>query len=138
MNDLERQLRAWVPRRPSAKLKAQTFCAAPAAVGDQVDHLTPEASHLTAHHSLAWLAPATAALLFVAMLFNQRTGAGFSASDNSSPMVAVALSNQSAAAWLPGSFSRDVNSLPAETFKWTNGSSSTSSISSPLGRRGKN
>jgi len=85
------------------------------------------------HHWVAWLAPATAALLFVAVLFNQRNGPFVTG--GSSPMVALALSNQSAAAFLPGSFSRDVNGPSAETFEWTNGSGSTSSIHSLSGRR---
>jgi hypothetical protein len=45
-------------------------------------------------------------------------------------MVAVALSNQSIAPWLPGSFSREHNGLPTGTFEWTNGSGSGSGIGS--------
>jgi hypothetical protein len=38
-----------------------------------------------------------------------------------SPMAAVALSNQSAAAWLPGSFAHEQNRLPSGSFERTNG-----------------
>jgi hypothetical protein len=53
-------------------------------------------------------------------------------------MIAVALSNQNVAPWLPGSFAREQNGLPNETFEWTNGSRSTSSISSLSRLRGTN
>ena len=38
------------------------------------------------------------------------------------------LSNQSAAAYLPGGFQAEQNNLPADAFKWTSGGGSTSSI----------
>jgi hypothetical protein len=135
---LETQLRAWRPRRPSAKLKARIFSAAHPPIASEQASVTDDDSHGATRHPWAWLAPVTAALLFVAVLFNQRNGPGFSVTATSSPMVAMALSNQSVAAWLPGSLARDVNGLPAETFEWTNGSGSTSSISSLPGWRGKN
>ena len=74
---------------------------------------------------LNWLAPATVALLFLCVLFNPRNNLP---QPGSSAIIAVALSNQSAAAWLPGSFACGQNSLPSETFEWTNGRSSTSSL----------
>lgn len=39
-------------------------------------------------------------------------------------MVAMILSNQSAAAYLPGSFQAEQNNLPADAFKWTRASRS--------------
>ena len=39
-------------------------------------------------------------------------------------MVAMILSNQSAAAYLPGSFQAEQNNLPADAFKWIRGSAS--------------
>jgi len=135
LNDTETQLRALTPRRPSPALKQRIFAAA-AALKQQPRSASdaPEAPH---HPSWAWLAPVTAALLVVAVVYNQRNPTIYSSSA-SSPMVALALSNQSAAAWLPGSFAHEVNALPEETLEWTNGSRSTSSISSLSGSRGTN
>ena len=52
------------------------------------------------------------------VLFNQRYVANFSASAGAGPLVAMILSNQSAAAYLPGSVQADHNNLPADAFKW--------------------
>jgi hypothetical protein len=77
---------------------------------------------------LSWLPPATAALLLLCVLFNQHSSQAISSAGANS-LVAVALSNQSAAPWLPGSFSREHNGLPTGTFEWTNGSSGIGSRS---------
>jgi hypothetical protein len=71
------------------------------------------------------------------VLFNQHNSQAISGSANPG-MIAVALSNQSAAAWLPGSFSRERNGLPNGSFEWTNGNGSTSSIRSLSSLRGTN
>jgi hypothetical protein len=63
------------------------------------------------------------------VLFNQHSSQALSSSGANS-IVAMALSNQSIAPWLPGSFSREHNGLPTGTFEWTNDSSSSSSIGS--------
>ena len=73
---------------------------------------------------VTWLAPVTAALMLMCVLFNQRYGSAFSVSVNPGPMVAMILSNQSAAAYLPGSFQPEQNNLPADAFKWTHGNRS--------------
>ena len=73
--------------------------------------------------------PAMAALLLLCVLFNQHSSQALS-SAGSNPMIAVALSNQSVAPWLPGSFSREHNGLPNGTFEWTNGSSPSSGVGS--------
>jgi hypothetical protein len=73
--------------------------------------------------------PATAALLLLCVLFNQHSSQAISSAGPNS-MVALALSNQSVAPWLPGSFSREHNGLPNGTFEWTNGSGPTSGIGS--------
>jgi hypothetical protein len=85
---------------------------------------------------LSWLAPATMALLLSFVLFNQRSASGFYVSSDSGPLVAAAMSNQGAATWLPGSFQRDQNSLPAGNFGWTNERASTSSVTSLFRARG--
>lgn len=126
MNDLENQFRSWPLRRPSARLRQRIFAGA---IGTQRVTVIEEPSALAENPSppfrLAWLAPATMALLLLCVLFNQRNNP-FPASAGNGTMVAVALSNQSAASWLPGSFANDQNSIPAETFEWTNGSGSSS------------
>jgi len=78
---------------------------------------------------LSWLPPATAALLLLCVLFNQHSSQALSSAGSNS-MVAVALSNQSIAPWLPGSFPREHNPLHTGTFEGTNGSGSTSGIGS--------
>ena len=113
MNDLERQLRSWVPRRPSARLER---------------HLFPRARKH--RHSLGfrlgWLAPATASLLLAALLMGQHSGRALG-SATAAPMVALMLSNQSAAAYLPGTFQGENNRLPPG-YQWT---ASTGGISNP-------
>jgi hypothetical protein len=109
--DLETQLLGWTPRRPSARLERRLFggSRAPAEV------LLP--------FRLTWLAPATVALAMLCVLVNQRYGAAFATAASPAPMVAMILSNQSAAAYLPGSVQAEQNNLPADAFKWTRGSS---------------
>ena len=119
MNDLEKQLRSWALRPPSPKLKARIF-EQPSLLA-QSSGSAVTLSHPATPFRLSWLAPATMALLLICVLFNQRNiPIAFSNSLQPSSMVAVALSNQNAAAWLPGSFAHDQNSIPAEPIKWTN------------------
>lgn len=141
MNELETQLRSWVPRRPSAKLERNIFARRSPSAGT-VEPTTAAAAvspeQKSAGFRLSWLAPATVALLLICMLFNQHNIQALSVASDSGPMVAVALSNQSVAPWLPGSFAREQNGLPNETFEWTNGSGSTSRIRSISGSRWTN
>lgn len=148
MNDLEMQLRSWAPRRPSAKLKQRIFAAdreveLPAAsqAGVACSALRVpfilSLAHCFKPRSFRWLAPAMAALFLACILFNERSAP--MATPSSSPLIAMILSsNQSAAAYLPGSFQREQNGLPSDTFEWTNGSGSTSSISSLSESKGRN
>src|ERR1035437_3511423 len=101
MNELENQLLLWTPRRPSARLERQLFAAGP--VAEVLPLLR-----------LSWLAPATAALMLMCVLFNQCYGPALSVSAPSGPLVAMILSNQTAAAYLPGSFRAERNNLPAD------------------------
>jgi hypothetical protein len=114
MNELETQLGLWTPRHPSARLERRLFAAGAA----PVEALLP--------FRFTWLAPATAALMLMCVLFNQRYAASLSAATTPGPLVAMILSNQSAAAYLPGSFKAEQNNLPADTFKWTRSRPSTS------------
>ncbi len=121
MTEWERQLRSWKPRRPSARLKERLF-ATPI-----TDPPSPLADRHTPAFHLSWLAPATAALLLVAALVNQHNSGAVFESPRSASMVAMILSNQSAAAYLPATFQSEQNGLPPGTFEWTNGSRSASS-----------
>ena len=106
MIELEKQLHSWTPRRPSARLERRLF----AAQTVPADALAP--------FRFNWLAPTTAALALACVLFNQRYGPAFSGSAGARPMVALILSNQSAAAYLPGSVQAEQNNLPADAFSW--------------------
>jgi hypothetical protein len=125
LNELELQLRSWVPRRPSARLKRRLF-------RRPVPNEAPEPSF-----RLSWLPPATAALLLLCVLFNQHSSQALSSAGSNS-IVAIALSNQSVATYLPGSFPREHNPLPTGTFEWTNGSGSASGIGSHSVSSGSN
>src|SRR5262245_44639001 len=109
MNDVEKQLRSWVPRRPSAKLERRIF--APAIAAAAIEAPSAMAGSKAPPFRFSWLAPATVAFLLMCVLFNQHNSQALSGPANPG-MIAVALSNQSAAAWLPGSFSRERNGLP--------------------------
>jgi hypothetical protein len=124
MNELETQLRSWAPRRPSAKLERQIFAERQAA------------ADIEPVFRLRWLAPAAVALVMMCVMFNQRNNPAFSGSSSSGSMVALIMSNQSVAAYLPSSFQPEQNALPAETFEWTNGSEVTFRPTLFLPRRG--
>ena len=142
MNDLEMQLRSWAPRHPSAKVKQRIFSAKSAefAPVHPIILLADQLSRVTRWlkpTSFRWLAPAMAGLFLVCIILNQHSAP--IASPASAPLMAMILSsNQSAAAYLPGSFQREQNRLPSDTFEWTNGSGSTSSISSLSESKGRN
>ena len=126
MNELEKWLYSWTPRRPSARLERQLF----GARAVPVEALLP--------FRFGWLAPTTVALALMCVLFNQHYGAPSYAPTGASPMVAMILSNQSSAAYLPGSFQAEQNNLPADTFKRTRESSAPRvpvSFSRPTGGR---
>ena len=138
MNELtesEIQLRSWAPRRPSGRLERRILKAA--AVAPSPDRQSPITDHPSPGFRLRWLAPATAALVLLCVLYNQRTGDSLGGSTNASPFVAMILSNRSVVAYLP-SFQREQNGPPADTFEWTNGSGSTSSIRSLLAPKAQN
>ena len=114
MNPLETQLRSWTPRRPSVKLERRLFGRKRSA---------PQSAAM-----LGWLLPATACFLFVCLLSNPENIAPFADQSQRGRLVALSLSNQSYAPFLPGSFQRTANRL--DSFEWTNGGSSTSSLGS--------
>jgi hypothetical protein len=120
MKELEARLHSWAPRRPSRRIEKRLF-------GRRPRHTGP---------AFNWLAPVTAALLLTCLIFNQH-GSQVRESGAHEALVAVVLSNQSSAAYLPGSFQRDANIITANTFEWTNGSRFTSSIRSLSGPKRK-
>lgn len=142
MSELETLLRSWTPRRPSQGVKHRALTD-----GGASHELVAERPSLggagtatlpPAPFRLGWFAPVTVSLLLGCVLFNQHNSFLLSQSGNGGPLVAAALSNQSAAAWLPGSFQRSQNSLPVDAFDWTNGSGFASSLSSSVRFGGTN
>jgi hypothetical protein len=119
MNELEKQLLSWTLRHPSARVERRLFAAGTASA----EPLLP--------FRVTWLAPATAALLLMCVVFNQRCASALSGSATSGPLVAMILSNQSAAAYLPGSVQAEHNNLPADAFKWTSARIASAGVTSP-------
>ncbi len=121
MSELEKILRSWTPRHPSPAVKRRILTAVangPALCSDDEPE-TAEGFEYTPFR-LGWFAPATLSLLLACVLFNHHNSFVLSDSGGGGPLVAAALSNQSAAAWLPGSFQHAQNSLPVDAFEWTN------------------
>ena len=115
---MENQLLLWTLRRPSAALERRLFAVGPA----PAEALPP--------FRFTWLAPVTAALMLMCVLFNQRYGPTLSGSAGAGPLVAMILSNQSAPAYLPGSVQAEHNNLPADAFNWTSRSGSAAVVPS--------
>jgi hypothetical protein len=137
MNELELQLRSWVPRPPSAKLSQKLFARPQSEeASSATEHGTRNADH--APFSFRWLVPASAALLLVCLIFNQHSSAPITGGARSEPMIAMITSNQSTVPYFPSTFQKEQNSLLTDTFEWTNGSGSTSSISSLSPSKGSN
>ena len=127
MNDLELLLNSWAPRRPSPNLRQRIF----ANLAGHPDDV--HASRLTPHSPFLWLAPAAACLLLALAIVGQRNGPSFARPANSMPIMAVILSYQSYAAFLPSGFQPGQNSL-RNTFEWTNlsRSATTKGFLSPM------
>src|SRR2546425_12907781 len=102
MNLLETQLRSWAPRRPSARLEQRLFAVAP--------------SQPRPAHAFGWLAPAMACFLLALAVAGQRNAATVASGAHRDALVAVIMSNQSYAAYLPGNFQHGQNRLPTDTF----------------------
>ncbi len=126
MNELEQQLHSWAPRHPSASVKARIFAnpgtETPLALGAAIAPGATLAVRLESpSFRLNWLAPGFAALLLVCLVFSQRNLPAAGSALAEDPMFAVALSNQSAAAWLHTGFTSSQNRVPSDTLEWTNG-----------------
>jgi hypothetical protein len=115
MKALETQLRSWKPRRPSAKLEQKLF-------GRM--ELDPGVQAL-----IRWLTPLAACAILTVTALNHPSETGERAAAEAAEILAMSLSNQHYASFLPGSFQCEANRL--DTFGWTNGGrfpSSTLSI----------
>ena len=108
---LETQLRSWTPRRPSAALEQRIFGETGTSPGGRA--------------LMRVLIPAAACLILTMAMLNQPDRAVVSAAAGQRAIMAMSLSNQSYAAYLPGSFACEANRL--DTFRWTNGGGSPSS-----------
>ena len=115
MNELEARLRTWTPRAPSRSLKAQIFRAA-------------RAQNTLTGITFRLVGPATAAVLLLCGIFNQREATIIALATQNGSLVTGGLSNQSAAAFLPCAFQPEANCPPADTFEWTNSRGSSLSI----------
>jgi len=124
MNELEKHLRSWVPRKPSARIEAKLF------------KKTKVYAPLQNPAGMHWLAPATAAVLGVLLLANYREAIPVAKVAPSGELVVAVLSNRTAAAALSAVSIQAHNTLSADTFEWTNDSGSFSSVSSLLPRKG--
>jgi hypothetical protein len=114
MTPLEAQLRSWTPRGPSPILEHRLF--------------GPAQNHYPVQRWLTVLAPTAACLLLTVALLRQPGPALAPGDESQAALVALGLSNQSYAAYLPGSFQPTANRL--DTFEWTNRGCSTSSMRS--------
>jgi hypothetical protein len=110
-NQLENQLRSWMPRRPSARLEEALF--RPQLVAEAID---------SGHFSWRHFAPLAAVFLLSLIIFSNRNlnSVYLSASAADSIIAAVALSNQTAASYVTSQDSCDRNRIPLERFETIN------------------
>src|SRR5438093_120386 len=121
-NPLETQLRSWKPRRPSARLERKLFGRArrsARAVGDCGENGARGATRPTFPAFASLLAPAAACLIVATAALNHPAAVPDAARADREALGAMSVSNQSYAAYLPGSFQLTANRL--DTFRWTNG-----------------
>src|SRR5262245_32903458 len=123
-NNLETRLRSWTPRRPSPGLERRIFDGRTASKpGEGRRHPWPA---LPAFASL--LAPAAACLLLAAGVLTHSGPLTNAVRSEREALAAMSVSNQSFAAYLPGSFQLSANRL--DTFGWTNGAGFNSPMDS--------
>jgi len=103
---VEKQLLAWKPCGPSAKLRRRIFGQPDLAGGPVLTH--------------SWRAPACVGLLLLAMASHWQSGR-VPASAPDRDFFAVVLSNRSLAAWPAGSERHARNGPPCDRFEWVHG-----------------
>lgn len=114
MNPLEEQLRSWTPRRPSPKLEQRLFGRTPWC--------------FTLPKLVSVFAPTVACLLLTLAGLKQFGTPILVTADPQTSLLAMSLSNQQFAPYLPGNGQSVANRL--DTFEWTNGGASRSSVRS--------
>jgi len=114
MNTLETQLRSWTPRRPSPRLERRLF--------------GREALHFSISRLISVLTPTAACVLLTVSMLKQSAHELLPDGGNQAALVAMGLSNQNYAAYLPGAFQPTANRV--DTFEWTNRGYSNSSMDS--------
>ena len=114
MNTLETQLRSWTPRRPSSGLERRLF--------------PTERLHLSISRLITILTPAAACVLLTASMMRQSAQELMSNGNERATLVAMGMSNQNFAAYLPGTYQPTANRV--DTFEWTNRGYSNSSMDS--------
>lgn len=115
MNTLETQLRSWTPRRPSPGLERRVLGGEPAA-------------QFSFSRLATVLVPTAACLLLAIPLARQSAQELLPHQREQAALVALGLSNQNYAAYLPGSFQPTANRV--DTFEWTNRGYSNSTMDS--------
>ncbi len=107
-------MRSWTPRHPSPRLERRALGRSPATSSVQ--------------RLFTVLAPTAACLLLTVAVVRQPDDTLVTGGADRATMVAMGLSNQNFAAYLPGSFQPNANRV--DTFEWTNGGHSNSSMDS--------
>lgn len=116
MNTLEAQLRSWTPRHPSPGLERRVL-------GSDAPW------HFSLSRLATVLAPTAACILLTVSMVKQTARELLPAGGDRAAVVAMGLSNQNFAAYLPGTFQPTANRIDA-TFEWTNRGYSKSSMDS--------
>ena len=123
--DLEKELHSWKPRKISAGLKGRIV-----AEGVRPSKAEPA-------NQFPWLVPACATFCLVFAAIRPHNEGLFGGAAKTTLPGVMASSNYVPALTPTAASNRPASSLGAATFDWTNGNSSTSSISSLSGSKGK-
>lgn len=114
MNPLEAQLRSWTLRRPALRVERQLF--------------RRPAHRFVLPKLVSVFAPTAACLLLTLAGLKQFGSPMLGGGESQAGLVALSLSNQHYAPYLPGNCQSTANRL--DTFEWTNGGCSQSSVRS--------
>lgn len=120
LNPLEVQLRSWTPRRLSLKTERQLF--------GRPRLRTRLRPRFTLPRLVSVFAPAAVCLLLTLAGLKHHGPTVLLAEEPQTALIALSLSNQSYAAYLPGNCQSSANRL--DTFEWTNRGYSQSSMRS--------